>query len=223
MKFHILTIFPKLIEPYLGESIIGRGVKNGKIQTKVYDLRDFVSHKHNRVDDKAYGGGPGMVISIEPLTAALTKILKGKSKTKTLVVLTAPGGKDFSNKMAGDWIKKYTDLVIVAGRYEGLDSRIKDIVTKGFGIKVQEVSVGPYVLTGGEIPALILTDVTARQIPGVLGKSESLEEARYGIGMPIYTRPETFRFKDRIYRVPRVLLSGNHADIDKWRKEKSRG
>jgi len=220
MTFHILTIFPKLLEPYLAESIIGRGIKSGKIKTKIYDLRKFTSGKHHRIDDKAYGGGPGMVIGVESLSKALDHILKGKSKSKTLVVLTAPAGKEFSNKLASAWAKKYEHLVLVAGRYEGFDERIKTVVKKGLGFSVQEISIGPYVLTGGEIPALIIVDATARQIPGVLGKDTSLEETRYGIGMPVYTRPELFKFKSKGYKVPAVLLSGDHAKIDKWRRNR---
>src|SRR3989344_4392670 len=125
MTFHILTIFPKLFEPYLGESIIGRGIKSGKIKAKIYDLRKFTKDKHYKVDDKTYGGGPGMVIGVESLSKALNQILKGKPKSKTLVILTAPGGEEFSNKVASNWSKKYEHLVILAGRYEGFDERIK--------------------------------------------------------------------------------------------------
>src|SRR3990167_4499699 len=205
MTFHILTIFPELFEPYLSESIIGRGIQSGKIKTKIYDLRKFTLSKHYKVDDKAYGGGPGMVIGVEPLSRALSQILKGKSKSKTLVVLTAPSGKSFSNQLAAAWAKKYEHIVVVAGRYEGFDQRIKSVVKNGMGFAVQEISVGPFVVTGGEIPALLMIDATARQIPGVLGKNESLEEARYGVGVSAYTRPEIFKFKGKTYKVPAVL------------------
>ena len=221
MTFHILTIFPELFGPYLGESIIGKGIKSGKIKVKIYDLRRFTKDKRHRVDDKVYGGGPGMVLGVEPLSRALEYILKGKNKSKTLVVLTAPAGREFSNKLASVWAKKYEHIVVIAGRYEGFDERIKSVIKNGMGFSVQEISVGPYVLTGGEIPALIIVDVTSRQIPGVLGKSESIEESRYGVGMPTYTRPEIFQFKDKKYKVPGVLLSGNHAKVDKWRKTKT--
>ena len=221
MTFHILTIFPELFAPYLGESIIGKGIKSGKIKVKIYDLRRFTKDKRHRVDDKVYGGGPGMVLGVEPLSRALEYILKGKNKSKTLVVLTAPAGREFSNKLASVWAKKYEHIVVIAGRYEGFDERIKSVIKNGMGFSVQEISVGPYVLTGGEIPALIIVDVTSRQIPGVLGKSESIEESRYGVGMPTYTRPEIFQFKDKKYKVPGVLLSGNHAKVDKWRKTKT--
>jgi len=221
MTFHILTIFPELFAPYLGESIIGKGIKSGKIKVKIYDLRRFTKDKRHRVDDKVYGGGPGMVLRVEPLSRALEYILKGKNKSKTLVVLTAPAGREFSNKLASVWAKKYEHIVVIAGRYEGFDERIKSVIKNGMGFSVQEISVGPYVLTGGEIPALIIVDATSRQIPGVLGKSESIEESRYGVGMPTYTRPEIFQFKDKKYKVPGVLLSGNHAKVDKWRKTKT--
>ena len=221
MTFHILTIFPELFAPYLGESIIGKGIRNGKIKVKIYDLRRFTKDKRNRVDDKVYGGGPGMVLGVEALSRALEHILKGKNKNKTLVVLTAPAGREFSNKLASVWAKKYEHIVVIAGRYEGFDERIKSVIKNGMGFSVQEISVGPYVLTGGEIPALIIVDATSRQIPGVLGKSESIEESRYGVGMPTYTRPEIFQFKDKKYKVPGVLLSGNHAKVDKWRKTKT--
>ncbi len=220
MTFHIITIFPKLFRPYLAESIIGRGIKSGRIKTKIYDLREFTKDKHHKVDDKTYGGGPGMVMGVEPLSRALKEVLKGKPKNKTLVFLTAPAGKEFSNKLAVTWAKKYEHLVLIAGRYEGFDERIISVIKKGIGFPVQEVSIGPYVLTGGEIPALIIIDATARQVPGILGKSESLEESRYGTGVPVYTRPEVFKFKGRGYRVPGVLLSGDHARIDKWRKSR---
>ncbi len=162
-----------------------------------------------------------MVLGVEPLSRALEYILKGKNKSKTLVVLTAPAGREFSNKLASVWAKKYEHIVVIAGRYEGFDERIKSVIKNGMGFSVQEISVGPYVLTGGEIPALIIVDATSRQIPGVLGKSESIEESRYGVGMPTYTRPEIFQFKDKKYKVPGVLLSGNHAKVDKWRKTKT--
>ena len=220
MTFHILTIFPKLLEPYLGESILGRGIKSGKVKVKIYDLRKFTRDKHHKVDDRAYGGGPGMVIGVEPVSRALSHILKGKSKKKTLVILTAPGGKGFSNQIASAWARGYEHLVIICGHYEGFDERIKSVIKKSMGFPVLEVSVGPYVLTGGEIPALIIVDATARQIPGVLGKKESLEESRYGVGLPTYTRPEVFKLKGKIYKVPKVLLSGDHSRIDKWRKDK---
>jgi len=216
MNFHILTIFPDLFDPYLKESIIGKGIKQGRIKVKVYDLRGFTKDKHHKVDDKAYGGGPGMVLKIEPLVLALSKILKGKDKKKTLVVLTAPAGKELTNKLGKDWSKKYKNIVFVAGRYEGVDDRLKAVL-KNMGFVSQELSIGPYVLTGGELPTLVAIDVISRQIPGILGKKESLEESRYGVGVGTCTRPEVFKYAGKEYKVPKVLISGHHAEIEKWR------
>jgi tRNA (guanine37-N1)-methyltransferase len=221
MTFHIVTIFPNLFDPYLKESIVGKGIKKGKIKVKIYDLRDFTTGKHKKVDDKAYGGGPGMVLKVEPLVAALSTITKGKDKKEVLIVLTAPAGRELSNKLASVWSKKYEHIVFVAGRYEGLDKRIKRVL-KDMQLKVQELSIGPYVLTGGELPALVAIDAIARQLPGVLGKEESLEEKRYGVGTPAYTRPEVFKYKGKEYKVPRVLLSGDHSKVGKWRTRASK-
>ena len=221
MIFHILTIFPELFKPYIDESVLGRGVVGKKIKIKTYDLRKFTKDKHNKVDDKPYGGGPGMVFKIEPITKALTKILKGKAKKDTLVLLMSAGGKQFNAKDAKNMASTYKDIVILAGRYEGFDERTKQIVSKGLGFKVQELSIGPYILTGGELPALILVDAISRHIGGVLGKKESLEENRYGPGLPSYTRPEEFEFKGKKYKVPKVLVSGDHDGIDKWRRKKT--
>jgi len=218
MTFHIITIFPKLFEPYLKESVIGRGMKKGIVSTKIYDLREFTKDKHQQVDDKAYGGGPGMVLKIEPIVAALNKILRGKDKKKCLVILTKPGGAQFTNKIAQGWSKKYKHIIILAGRYEGFDERI-GAVLKDLKVDSKELSIGSYVLTGGELPALVIVDVITRQIPGVLGKDESVEEKRYGIGVKAYTRPEVFKHKGKEYKVPKALLSGNHAEIEKWRLE----
>ena len=221
MTFHVITIFPELIKPYLKESILGRGVAHGLIKTKIYNLRDFTRDKHNKVDDRPYGGGPGMGISVEPLTRALGQILRGKSKSKTKVIITAPAGKQFNNGIARSLASRYKDIIIIVGRYEGLDERIIKILKSknGFGVGAEEISVGPYVLTGGELPALIIIDAVARHIDGVLGKAESLEERRLGIGVPVYTRPEGFRFLNKDYKTPPVLLSGNHKKIEDWRKK----
>ncbi|MDD5710491.1 MAG: tRNA (guanosine(37)-N1)-methyltransferase TrmD [Candidatus Colwellbacteria bacterium] len=219
--FHIITVLPELFEPYLGESILGRAIKSKLVRVKIYDLRSFTRDKHRKVDDKPYGGGPGMIISVEPLVQTLRKILKGKSKNKIKIVITAPAGRQFSNKTAQSLASRYKDIVIIAGRYEGLDERIIKILKSknGFGAGVEEVSVGPYVLTGGELPALVIIDAVARHIDGVLGKAESLEEKRLGVGVPVYTRPENFKFLGRDYKVPSVLLSGNHRRIEIWRRE----
>lgn len=210
MNFDIITIFPKAFS-YLNESILKRAQRKGLIKIRVYNLRDFSSDRHHKVDDKPYGGGPGMVIKIEPLIKAIQKL-----KTESLVVLFTPAGKQFNNKLAANLAKKYQHLLLICGHYEGVDERIKKIISDR-GLKIEEISVGPYVLTGGELPAMILIDAVSRHLPGVLGKEGSLEEKRLGIGVPVYTRPEVFVYKRKKYSVPKILLSGNHAEIARWR------
>jgi len=210
MTFHIITLFPEVFDAYFKESIIGKAIKKNRIKVRFYNLREFSKDKkHKKVDDKAYGGGPGMVLEIESMTRAVAKATRGKKNAK--IVLLTPGGKQFDNKRAKE-LTKHKDIVLIAGRYEGVDARIKKI------FKVEEVSVGPYVLTGGEVPAMVVVDAVARQVKGVLGKVESIEEKRHGVGVPIYTRPEVFKYKGKEYKVPKVLLSGNHKDIAAWRK-----
>ena len=223
MKFDIITIFPKVFEGYLNESIISRAQKKGLAKIKIWDLRKFTRDKHKKVDDRPYGGGPGMVLKIEPIARALGSILRLRRRTSkfkktsdVLMVLLSASGKQFDAKMASDFAKKYNRIIFICGHYEGVDERIKNIV-KAYGLRLTAVSVGPYVLTGGELPAMVMIDAITRHIPGVLGKSESLEEKRYGIGVPTYTRPEVFKFGDKKYRVPPVLLSGDHAKINQWR------
>jgi len=216
MRFDIITIFPKIFDSYLNESIIKRAQKNKKIKINIINLRDFATDKHKTVDEKPYGGGPGMVFKIEPLIKAFSSILKTKNKTK--VILFSASGKQVDSKMVSDFAKKYNHIVMIAGHYEGVDERIKKVI-KNLGFKFQEVSIGPYVLTGGELPAMIIVDTVSRHVPGVLGKYESLEEKRYGVGIPMYTRPEIFEYRGKKYPVPKILLSGNHKKIAAWRKK----
>ncbi|MDP3004182.1 MAG: tRNA (guanosine(37)-N1)-methyltransferase TrmD [Candidatus Azambacteria bacterium] len=233
MKFDIITIFPKIFDSYLNESIIKRARKNKKIKINAINLRDFTNDKHKKVDEKPYGGGAGMVFKIEPLTKALNNLSpdKGRKKegfSKSLVILFSASGKQFDSKMASDFAKKYNHIVMVAGHYEGVDERIKKVIenwklsrragSRQAG-KIENLSIGPYVLTGGELPAMVVIDAVSRHIPGVLGKYESLEEKRYGVGVPMYTRPETFIWKGKKFAVPKILLSGNHKKIENWRKQ----
>ena len=229
MKFDIITIFPKIFSAkggsYLNESILKRAQKNKLIQIKIHNLRDFTKDKHRKVDDRPYGGGPGMVFKIEPLIKAISSILriqnlKLRIKKKIKVILFSPSGKQFDNKMAANLSKNYNQLILISGRYEGIDARIKKVLYDS-GFKIQEISIGPYVLTGGELPAMVLIDAISRQIPGVLGKKESLEEKGHGIGVPVYTRPEEFIYKGKKYKVPKVLLSGDHKKIEKWLNKKT--
>jgi len=229
VKFDIITIFPKIFDSYLNESIIKRAQKNKKIKIKIINLRDFSTDKHRTVDEKPYGGGAGMVFKIEPLIKALNSILphlnpplnKGRKKEglkKTLIILFSASGKQFNSKIASEFAKKYDRLVMICGHYEGVDTRLKNVI-RNWKLEINELSAGPYVLTGGELPAMVVVDAVSRHIPGVLGKFESLEEKRYGVGIPMYTRPEVFVFRGKKYKVPKVLLSGNHKKIENWKKK----
>lgn len=211
MRFHIITIFPEMFDSYLRESILGRAIKDKKISIKFYNPMVFCKPKE-RVDGRPYGGGPGMVLRPELFLKAFSKI-KIKNKSKTKVILFSPSGKKFDTDYAKNSAKKYTDIILISGRYEGIDARVQKI------LRAEEISIGDYVLTGGELPAMILIDSVSRQIPGVLGKYESLEEERIS-SSEVYTRPEILKWKDKNYKVPKVLLSGNHKNIDEWRKGK---
>ena len=216
MIFHIISLFPQSLDSYLNESILKRAQEKGLIKFKFYNPRDFsigTSYADRRVDDKPYGGGPGMVIEALPVIKAIAKAVGKKSaKKKVKIVWFVPSGKQFDTEYAKTAAIKYTDIIMICGRYEGIDSRVK----KAF--KVEEISVGPFVLTGGELPAMILIDTISRQIKGVLGDHASLEESR--IASPdVYTRPEVVEYKGKKYRVPKVLLSGNHKLIDEWRNK----
>ncbi len=226
MKFHVVTLFPDLVGSYLSESILARAIKEKKIKVSFYNPRDFAkaskSQKQKekpylRVDDKPYGGGPGMVIEALPVLRALEaifkKITKGEKqkKSKVKIVFFSPTGKKFDTNYAKSASKKYTDIILVCGRYEGIDERVKKV------FKMEDISIGDYVLTGGEIPAMILIDSISRQIEGVLGNFDSREEERVASSV-VYTRPEVLLWKGKKYKVPKVLLSGNHAEIELWRK-----
>jgi len=225
VTFHIITIFPQSLDSYLNESILKRAQEDKKIKIKFYNPRDFVtktpgrkelSYADRRVDDKPYGGGPGMVIEALPVIKAIhkavgTKLTKAASKKRVNIIFFSPQGVQFDTAYAKNAAQKYTDIVFVCGRYEGIDARVKKV------FKVEEVSVGPYVLTGGELPAMILIDSISRQISGVLGDSNSLEENR-AASNDVYTRPSVFVYKKKKYKVPEVLLNGNHKLIEEWRK-----
>lgn len=215
MHFHIVTLFKEACEAYTNASMLGRAQENKKIKVSYYNPRDFVTGKHPKVDDTPYGGGPGMVMYAEPIVRAVEKALKVKKNEKTKktkILIMSPRGKVFDQGYATKLAKTYSDVVLIAGRYEGIDARVKKI------LKAEEVSTGPYVLTGGELPALVIVDAVSRHIPGVLGRSESLEESRISSG-EMYTRPETLEWQGKKYKVPKVLQSGNHKLIDEWRKK----
>ena len=214
--FHIVTLFPKIIESYLSESMIGRAAQEGAVVYHVHDLRQSGTGKHKQVDDRPYGGGPGMVLQAEPIVACVEAALKGVTKKKALVIMTTPGGDQLSNGLAHVWLEQYEHVLIVAGRYEGIDSRVEHMLSDN-GYNVVGISIGPYVLTGGELPALVMIDSMVRRIPGVLGNEESVEEERIA-SHEMYTRPETITYNKKKYDVPDVLLSGNHADIEEYRQ-----
>lgn len=218
MTFHIITLFPGAFDSYLGESILKRAIEDKKIHVRIYNPRDFTEDKWARVDQKPYGGGPGMVLQALPVARAIEKAVKacGKAKKSEIkIVFFNPAGKQFDTAYAKVAAKKYKHVIFVCGRYEGIDARVKKMFT------MEDVSVGPFVLTGGELPAMIMIDCIARQIEGVLGNFDSREEERMA-SPDVYTRPEVLEYNKKKYRVPKVLLSGNHKLIDEWRDSRKK-
>jgi tRNA (guanine37-N1)-methyltransferase len=216
VRFHVVTIFPDMFVSYFAESIISRAIEAGLIEVVTYPLREYTTDKHRRVDGKPYGGGPGMVMWVDPIINCVTKIQKAIAKrknTKTLIVIFSAGGEKFTNTLAQKSAKGYTDIIFICGRYEGVDSRVKKI------LKAKEWSIGEYVLTGGELPAMVCIDAISRQVKGVLHDELSLEEKRVA-SHEIYARPEVYEYVGKKYRVPKVLLSGNHKLIDEYRMKK---
>lgn len=219
MKFHFLTIFPEMINAYTGEAMLARAKDKKLASFAVQNPREYVSNRWGKVDERPYGGGPGMVMTAEPILKAFNKLKFASSakasagRRKVKVIQLSPSGKMFTNNVAKKIAKGYTDVVFICGRYEGVDDRARKI------LKADEYSIGEYVLTGGELPALVMTDAIVRQIPGVLGDKESLEDAR--VASPrVYTRPEMLMWplkKGKKYKVPPVLLSGDHKKIEAWR------
>ncbi len=216
LNFHIISLFPESFDSYIDKSIIARAIEKKFIKVEFYNPKIFATPNPagiSKVDDRPYGGGPGMVIKAEPILKSVEKIFSKKTivKTKTLIVFLSPSGVQFDTELATKFSKKYKDIIIVCGRYEGIDARVKKV------FPMIDVSVGPWVTTGGELPALIMIDVIARQVEGVLGKFESREESRIS-SSDVYTRPEVLIYKNKKYKVPKVLLSGNHKEIDKWKE-----
>lgn len=210
--FDIITIFPEIFHAYLGESILKRAVQNGLIDVKIYDIRDFTKDKHRTVDDYPYGGGSGMVLKVEPIYNAVQTI-KADGLDRWTVMLS-PQGKTYTQETAEALSKIKKRVLFICGRYEGIDERVKESLVD------EEISIGDYVLTGGELPALVIIDSIARLIPGVLGDEESSKEESFTWGIldyPHYTRPPDFMGM----KVPDVLLSGNHKEIWKWRRREA--
>jgi tRNA (guanine37-N1)-methyltransferase len=208
VRIDVVTIFPEILEGPLRASLLGKAIDAGVVDVRVHDLRDFATGRHRQVDDEAYGGGPGMVMRPEPLFAAVESLGPDRGR----VILLSPAGRRLDQALvralAGE-----PRLVLIAGRYEGVDERVVE------GLPAEEISIGDYVLSGGELPALVLIEAVARLVPGVIGREASHERDSFGedglLDHPHYTRPAEFRGM----RVPDVLLSGNHAEIERWRRE----
>jgi len=215
MRIDIITIFPKMFSPILDESIVKRAQAKGKVKIFIHDLRDYTLDKHRKVDDRPFGGGSGMVMGPEPIFRAIEK-LRPKTKDqrpKTKVILLTPQGKTL-NQATAKKLAKYKHLILICGHYEGIDERVMECLVD------EEISIGDYVLTGGELPAMVLVDSMVRLVPGVLGDKNSLNfESFEGnlLEYPQYTRPAKFRSM----AVPDVLLSGNHKEIENWRKKQA--
>ena len=216
MKFHLITLFQEACDAYLSASILGRARTQKKISVTYQNPRDFVDNKWGKVDERPYGGGPGMVMQALPVVKAVEKALKGKKAAKPVVVWFSPSAKQFTNKDADLLAKKYTDIVLVCGRYEGIDERAKKMLKTLATVK--EFAVGEAVYTGGEVPSLAIVDAVSRRLPGVLGKETSVEERRIA-SSAVYTRPETISYKQKNFKVPKVLQTGHHANIDAWREK----
>lgn len=239
LRFHLVTLFREACEPYLGASILGRAQKNKQIAVAYQSPRDFVDipkdkkgnkFAYRKVDERPYGGGPGMVMMALPIVKAVTKSLgKNVGRTtshitnkkygfrKPVIIWFSPSAKQFTNKDA-DALAKYDDIVFVCGRYEGIDERAKKILKTLAPVK--EFAVGEAVYTGGEVPAMAMIDAISRRIPGVLGKDASVEERRVA-SRAVYTRPETISYRKKNYKVPKVLRTGHHANIDAWKSKRS--
>ncbi|MDX9970640.1 MAG: tRNA (guanosine(37)-N1)-methyltransferase TrmD [Candidatus Gracilibacteria bacterium] len=215
MKYDILTIFPDIFDSYLKESIIKRAIEKGIIEIKIHDIRSFSKERHKKVDDTPYGGGAGMLMTPQPLFDCINFV---KKTNKGPVVFLTPDGEMFSQAKAEKYAKKYDEMILLCGRYEGIDQRIRDLLVD------IELSIGKYVLTGGELPAMILLDSISRLIPGVLNKEDSHMEDSFSKKInrkkeyPHYTRPPVFEG----LKVPEVLISGHHKNIEKWRKSKTK-
>jgi len=243
MNFHIITLFPHIFDSYINESILGRAQREKKLKFNFYNPRDFArpteasarrakvdktyQKPYLRVDDKPYGGGAGMVLQAEPILKAFSKVEKKiKNIKKTKVVVFSAKGTPFNQRMAYDWAKKYNDVVFITGRYEGIDERVTEI------LKAEEISIGSYVLTDGDVAAMVVASAVGRLIPGVISLDSLKEESHWnlilekekdgvlgshGLEYPHYTRPEVLVYKKKKYKVPAVLLSGDHKKIDEWR------
>ncbi|MEA2064819.1 MAG: tRNA (guanosine(37)-N1)-methyltransferase TrmD [Patescibacteria group bacterium] len=217
MKFNILTIFPNIFDSFFSESILKRAIDKKLIEINTVNIRDFTNDKHKTVDDTPCGGGAGMVMKVEPIYKALRKIKKNK---KNRVILLTPAGKQFNQNIAKQY-SKLSQLTFICGRYEGIDARVENFID-------EKISIGHYVLNGGEVAAAAIIETVARLIPGVLGNIKSIKEESFSANQPFvleyqqYTKPEIFKAGNKKYRVPKILLSGDHKKIKEWRIKKAR-
>ena len=211
MRVDVVTIFPGIFEGPLRESLLGKAIEGGLLDVRVHDLRDWTTDKHRTVDDSSFGGGPGMVMKPEPIFAAVESLTDGADPGPR-VLLMSPAGRRFDQRLA-EALAAEPWLVVLCGRYEGVDERVVE------GLPAEEVSIGDYVLSGGEVPALVVLEAVTRLVPGVVGKEESVARDSFSseglLDHPHYTRPREFRGME----VPEVLLSGDHAEIERWRRE----
>ncbi|MEO6259580.1 MAG: tRNA (guanosine(37)-N1)-methyltransferase TrmD [Thermoanaerobaculia bacterium] len=215
MRVDFVTIFPKMFEPLLAEGVIARGVKQGLLDVRVWDLRNFATDRHRSTDDEAYGGGPGMVMLAEPVLRCVEAIVAegSGSAVSPRIIMTTPQGRVFRQSVAGELLEAGW-LVILCGRYEGFDERVRET------LHPDEISVGDFVVSGGELPAMLMADAIGRLVEGVVGNSTSVEEDSFYSGLldyPHYTRPEDVRG----LKVPEILLSGHHENIRRWRREQA--
>ena len=216
MLIDIITIFPEVLKPYVNESILKIAQEKGKLEIRLHNLRDYTLDKHRKVDDRPFGGGPGMILTPEPVFRAvehINQISKSKNENKAKIILLTPQGKTLNQKLA-EKLSKRKHLILICGRYEGVDERVRESLID------EEISIGDYILSGGEPAALVLTDSLARLLPGVLGHKDSNVRESFSNNLleyPQYTRPADFRG----LRVPEVLLSGDHKKIEEWRKHQA--
>jgi tRNA (guanine37-N1)-methyltransferase len=218
-RFDVLTIFPEVIAPYAAASILGKAQKKDLLKIEGHDLRKYSTDAHKKVDDTPYGGGAGMVMTVQPFDAAVSDIkLKKKllrTAPKTRVIMTAASGKRFTQSDAKR-LAEYDQVIFLCGRYEGIDYRVEEAIAD------EALSIGDYVLTGGELPALVMIDAIARNIPGVLGNDETILDESHGedgmLEYPQYTKPAEYKIGKKTYSVPEILLSGDHKKIKTWRE-----
>ena len=221
MRFDIITVFPKIFDSYFGESIIKRARALKLVDIKTHDIRAFAENKHKKIDDRPYGGGAGMVLMADSIVRAVESVKKQK---KSKIIILSPKGKQFTQKMAYDWSRQHSQLILISGRYEGIDERAKKI------LRAEEVSIGPYVMTDGDVGAMAIVSAVTRLIPNVINFNSLQDESFFGkvikneaetgeLEYPHYTRPEVFEYKGKKYRVPKVLLSGDHKKVKEWREK----